>query len=155
MQMFLYELGAMGGKHMRSRESTGALGSGSFEKMRNVWVFTYPLKDILKAAKKRVAHHKKRLGVWEKEYKQAETRLKAKGIEYRPQLASGLDGPQLSIVGDTEMMKRISFCKDKIQTHTMKLDEYESWVRALSYEVSRDANQEVELQFDDVCFFGL
>jgi hypothetical protein len=64
-------------------------------------------------------------------------------------------GADLEIVGDPELAKRVSTCKQKIREHSESEELYSTWLRALKAVTKRGKSQELTLTIADILFFGL
>ena len=84
---------------------------------------------------------------------QAEAGLVDKGFEYRERRNSL--GEELVVVGDPELAKRVSECRNSIQRHKERKQEYETWQRVLDAQKRHDDTAELPLKYADVEYFGL
>ena len=121
--------------------------------LRNTWEFRYKASEVHAAAKSKVAHHSKRYKWWESESKKAEQSLKDKGFEYREEQFSR--GGEMVIVGDPQLVKRVTDCKRKMEEHREQWDAFETWTRALGGQAEKEPDGELVLKIEDVMFFGL
>jgi hypothetical protein len=121
--------------------------------MRADWEFIYTAEEVAAAAECKMKHHSDRAAWWEGESKKAEEDLKSKGFEYRERERSM--GADLEIVGDPELAKRVSTCKQKMREHRESEEQYSTWVRALKAVTKRGKSQELTLTIADILFFGL
>ena len=121
--------------------------------LRDQWEFRYRPAEVLGAAQKMLVHHQERLIWWEKEMDKAENDLKEKGFEYRQEHRSM--GSDLVIVGDPQLAKRVSDCKNMIKEHQKRINLYETWVRALQGKAEREPKTDLVLKIDDIVFFGM
>ncbi len=121
--------------------------------VRATWDFRYKTSEVLAAARQQVTHHSSRYQWWEKESKAAEKSLKEKGFEYREEQFSR--GADMVIVGDPQLVKRITDCKRMMEDHQKKRELFAVWVRALGGKAEKEPDSELVLKVDDVVFFGL
>ena len=121
--------------------------------VRAIWDFNYRSSEVLVAAKKQAKHHASRYQWWEKELKAAEESLKAKGFEYREEQFSR--GGDMVIVGDPQLVKRVTDCKRMMEDHQDNQELFEVWTRALAGKAEKEPESELVLKVDDVVFFGL
>lgn len=121
--------------------------------LRDIWEFRYKASEVQAAAKAKVALHSKRYKWWESESKKAEQSLKDKGFEYREEQFSR--GGEMVIVGDPQLVKRVTDCKRKMEEHREQRDAFETWARALGTQADREPDSELVLKIEDVTFFGL
>lgn len=121
--------------------------------VRETWDFTYKTSDVLDAAGTQHAYHSGRYSWWELELKQAEKSLKEKGFEYREEQFSR--GADMVIVGDPQLVKRVTDCRRKMDEHRANQQQYASWMRALDGKAKQDADSKLVLKIDGVVFFDL
>ena len=121
--------------------------------LRGSWDFKYTPTEVLKAVEVKIKHHNDRLDWWTSEQKQAETKLKEKGFDYRKNRHSG--GSDVVIVGDPELAKRNADCSSKMREHQRQIKMYNAWVRALTIKVQREPDIPLTLWMNDIVFFGL
>jgi len=121
--------------------------------LRDVWDFDYKTADVCRAANKQKAHHGARFAWWKKESEAAEKRLKDKGFEYREEQYSGR--ADVVIVGDPQLVKRVTDCKRMMEDHHEQEELYGTWARALAGKVEQEPDSQLVLKLDDVVFFGL
>lgn len=117
------------------------------------WTFRYKPAEVLEAAKKCAKHHLERLQWWKKELEKTEKELRKKGFEYREREETL--GTHVQIVGDPELSKRASQCREKIFSHQEAQRVYETWARALLRRKSRQPKDELELKLSDIVYFEL
>jgi len=125
----------------------------AIDTLRSTWDFRYKTTQVLDAARARAAHHKERHEWWDREMKDAEKRLKEKGFEYRQEAYSR--GTDMVIVGDPQLVNRVTECKRKMEEHWQHQALYEAWVRALDGKAKNEPNSDLVLKIEDVSFFGL
>lgn len=121
--------------------------------VRATWDFSYRVSEVLAAAKNQAEHHAGRYQWWEKELRAAEESLKAKGFEYREEQFSR--GGEMVIVGDPQLVKRVTDCKRMMEDHLSNQELFEVWTRALAGKAGKEPESELVLKVDDVVFFGL
>ncbi len=121
--------------------------------VRDSWDFNYKTAEVLRGAEKQATHHASRYAWWEKESKAAEKSLKDKGFEYREEHFSR--GADMVIVGDPQLVKRVTDCKRMMEEHRQNRELFEVWARALGGKAEREPGSELVLKLDDVLFFGL
>ena len=121
--------------------------------VRATWDFRYLTSEVRDAALEQVEHHSSRYKWWEAESKKAEKSLKDKGFEYREEQFSR--GADMVIVGDPQLVKRVTDCKRKMEEHREAWSLFEVWARALSGKADKEPNSDLVLKVDDVVFFGL
>lgn len=121
--------------------------------LRASWTFSYKPAEVLDAAEKMAKHHGERIKWWQQEVVKAEDALKEKGFEYRER--HNTMGSDIQIVGDPELARRVTECKDKIRRHTDEEMIYKTWIRALGGKAKRQPDSQLELKITDVLFFGL
>ena len=59
------------------------------------------------------------------------------------------------IVGDPQLVKRVTDCRRKMEEHRQNKELFDVWVRALGGKAEREPDSELVLKIDDVVFFGL
>ncbi|KUK47541.1 MAG: hypothetical protein XD74_1854 [Actinobacteria bacterium 66_15] len=59
------------------------------------------------------------------------------------------------IVGDPQLVKRVTDCKRMMQDHQKNQEIFEVWARALGGKAEKEPDSELVLKVDDVVFFGL
>ena len=121
--------------------------------VRDTWDFTYKTSEVHKAATNKVSHHSRRYKWWEAESEKAEASLKDKGFEYREEQFSGR--ADMVIVGDPQLVKRVTDCRRKMEEHRQTVALFEVWARALGGKAEKEPDAELVLKVDDVVFFGL
>lgn len=127
--------------------------SGIVTTVRATWDFSYRSIEVLDAAKKQAKQHADRYEWWTEELKVAEESLKAKGFEYREEQFSR--GGDMVIVGDPQLVKRVTDCKRMMEEHLSSQELFEVWARALAGKSKKEPDSELVLKVDDVVFFGL
>ena len=120
---------------------------------RERWQFKFTVGEVLVGVAQKIEHHTCRLAWWENEMDQAEAGLVDKGFEYRERRNSL--GEELVVVGDPELAKRVSECRNSIQRHKERKQEYETWQRVLDAQKRHDDTAELPLKYADVENFGL
>lgn len=121
--------------------------------VRDTWDFHYKTSEVNDAAVSQAAHHSSRYKWWEAESKKAEQSLKDKGFEYREEQFSR--GADMVIVGDPQLVKRVTDCKRKMEEHQQNWGLFEVWARALGGKAEKEPDSELVLKVEDVVFFGL
>ena len=121
--------------------------------VRDTWDFNYSTAQVHEAAVEQASYHADRYRWWEKESKAAEKSLKDKGFEYREEQFTR--GGDMVIVGDPQLVKRVTDCKRKMEEHRESQGLYEVWSRALAGKAKKEPDSELVLKVDDVIFFGL
>src|SRR5512135_1200034 len=121
---------------------------------RHEWNFRFQASDVLKAARLKAAHHRKRQLWWEKKQREVIAQAKAKGItideslamEYNKTGSNVMRGARLVI--DTVYQGKLQECFSKITEHRMKKEEYEGWVAVLKM-----TSMHLDLHADDYLYF--
>ena len=121
--------------------------------LRQTWEFIYQVSEVAEAATRIAQYHAERTAWWETEGNTAEDYLNNKGFEYRERRHSL--GEDVEIIGDPELAKRVSECKQKVREHKEQEKLYNTWVRALETVAERGKSHELKLTIDDIVFFGL
>lgn len=121
--------------------------------VRATWDFSYKTTEVYAAASKQAKHHASRYEWWEAESKAAEKLLKEKGFEYREEQFSR--GADMVIVGDPQLVKRVTDCNRMMDDHRQNQELYKVWTRALAGKAKKQPTSELVLKVDDVVFFGL
>jgi len=116
---------------------------------RHQWSFEFNATELADAADRKIAHHTERLGWWNTEADAAEAQLRATGVEFREYSQTG--GSRLDVVIDPGLSKRLSECKQKIEHHRDRLDEFTTYKAMFE----RDPVATFQLDTDDVRHFGL
>jgi hypothetical protein len=130
-----------------------AMTQESATTVRATWDFSYKTTEVYAAASKQAKHHASRYEWWEAESKAAEKLLKEKGFEYREEQFSR--GADMVIVGDPQLVKRLTDCKRMMEDHAQNQDLFEVWTRALRGKSKKEPDSELVLKVDDVVYFGL
>jgi len=128
-------------------------GEAEATTVRATWDFCYRTSEVLEAAADQVSHHEGRYRWWKKESEAAEKSLKEKGFEYREEQFSR--GGDMVIVGDPQLVKRVTDCRRMMEDHLDNKETFEVWARALKGKAEREPDSELVLKIDDVVFFGL
>jgi hypothetical protein len=116
---------------------------------RTDWTFEYPAEKIADAARVKAQYHRDRYDYWDGEIAAAEAAIQEKGIDIRSYDVTG--GKRHEVVIDPALSNRLSEAEGKRQQHGRKADEYRDWCRVLEL----DPEKRLELDFNDVLFFGL
>lgn len=120
---------------------------------KETWAFRYKPAAVLAAAEKKAAYHATRRRWWESAHAKAERRLKKKGIDYRKREET-LE-TRIEVVGDPELVHRVTECRRKIGTHREKEAQYSTWARALRGRARNQPKEDLDLGIEDIEFFGL
>ncbi len=121
--------------------------------VRATWDFSYKTSEVHEAAMKQHGYHLGRYQWWELELKKAEKSLRDKGFEYREEQSTR--GADMVIVGDPQLVRRVTDCRRKMDEHQDSQQLYAVWVRALGGKAGKDPESELVLKVDDLVFFDL
>jgi hypothetical protein len=125
---------------------------------RTEWTFRFTAAHVLEAAEKRQAHHVARGKHWAERVEVAKTELKTDGIDWRDAVMRQSDSVRTSTayvaqpVFDSTKLQALNEAQERVQHHQKHADNYAVWVNVLRTS-ARD--RELELDFDDIVFFGL
>lgn len=120
---------------------------------KETWSFRYKPAVVLAAAKKKAAYHATRRRWWESACAKAERCLKKKGVDYRAREET-LE-TRIEIVGDPELVHRVTECRRKIGGHLAQERQYATWARALRARARNQPKEDLDLGIEDIEFFGL
>lgn len=121
--------------------------------LRRNWKFSFKVADVLAAAEKKLDHHLQRITFWNDQLEKAQRDLKDKGAEFREQPVTG--GSHVALVIDPERQNRVNQCASKKNQHQDQANEYTVWVRALRLSEQNAPRSYIDLDAQDIAFFGL
>lgn len=116
---------------------------------RHEWTFHYKALDVAAAASERAAYHSLRERTWLDTLDQAERDLREKGVDFRDREVTG--GNRIEAVVDPELSNRVNECRQKVEHHRRKGEEYQAYAVVLG----AHPDDQLHLAVDDVQFFGL
>ncbi len=125
---------------------------------RNSWEFQYKVKDLLEAAKARMAFYESRVAFWESKKTETIEKIKSEGITIDESLAardgkaaySNFAGRGGQVVIRDDLERDLSEAHGRVASHRKNVATYEAWVEILS---SQHQDQVRELNHDDWLFF--
>ncbi len=131
---------------------------------RSHFKFKYSLHQLLPMVEAKSLHHRNREAHYRQEYEKAEKDLKENGIIMAENAASvasgnvtgfGYSGRGVNPQVDQKLVDVVNKAKDGICKHTQLAVEFERYTITFKLALERDSVADIDLDNDDVEFFGL
>lgn len=116
--------------------------------------FSYTVDKVLAAVNDKISHHSKRLKWYSDERVKYDKELREKGLHIEENIAAGFS-PSYSdprVTFDQVLLKKFNEAQAGVGKHRDLYDEFRQWKAVL---VDQPENKSLELDIDDIEFFGL
>lgn len=119
---------------------------------RGGWTFAQSIRNVARQAEAEAEYHDGRVEFWESERSKVMDQIADEGLDVRSQAVTG--GSRAEVIIDPSLSKRLSECESKLDEHARRRDEFEQWASVLNFAADGKPTTMLELDFDDLAYFG-
>jgi hypothetical protein len=120
---------------------------------RGQWTFSYKVGDVLEGAQRQLAYHERKEAKWraieaQREEEARQSISMAQTFEHIGGLSTAVAQPQY----DAAKLNALHEAQTHRKDHQGRAAQYRTWISVLA---AQPATLEIQLDYDDVVFFGL
>ncbi len=123
---------------------------------RKEWEFEYTASKLAEAAQAKVKWHNERLEWWKNKKNEVFATIRKEGLEVDEKISLEFKNPKsrdwdrgAQVMVRNDLQKDLDECMDKLQAHTLRLNEYGGWQQVLA----ANTENRQSLDIDDWLFF--
>ena len=125
---------------------------------RKEWKFEYTAARLAEAAQLKIDWHSERLEWWKQKKDEVFATIRNEGLEVDEKISLGFQSPKsrdwergAQVLVRNDLQKDLDECLEKLQAHTVRLNEYSGWQQVLA--ANPESSQSLDID-DWLFFFG-